>query len=181
MNDEYYERVNSVMKGGYLALIEKIQDIQEHIAEAVTNQIIDLDGQAFVLTADKAAFQLIPITNGLDLSNDNADGWQDLQDLYVRRKMNFNKNGVKNIILKFRNLTTSDQHVTCKLYDDQYETDYSVAPINSQILTILPSDEVGVEYEVKFDVIHLLRGYHYLVIERTNVAGVDLQTSVVLS
>jgi len=173
----YYEDVNETINPGWIADAKKINDIQENIKSAQSNEIIDLDGPAFVLSSEEDAFELSIPSSSTNVENQvdtDPVTWQSLENQYIRRRIDITKNEIRGVKLFLRNNTTDPVTVTVNLYTSEFEEDYETPPIKSSSVTISASNP-GEYLLFWFGVNHLSRYYHYLEIERTDIAGVDIK------
>jgi hypothetical protein len=172
----YYNFINTSIKGGHVAESNKINDIQASADEADSQPIMDLDGSAFLLDDSEDALIMSPITNYVDIHQDNGGVWQLLRDLYIRRKLDIQKNGIYKISVYLKNTLSSDRQVVFNIFQDDFDNDYTVTPLASQEKTI-PANTPGTLYDIYFNLQHLNREYHYLEIDRSNVDGVFIEVT----
>ena len=166
--DGYYKKANSTIRGGYPAYASKINEIQENVDIAISSEISDLDGPAFLLSAEQDALELTPVTNGIDLYHTGTvNYWLSTENMYVRRKLDIVKNEIQKISIKLKNSGAEEQKVSFRLYTDEFDKDDQIDPIATYSITV-PAGTVETEYDLNFAAKHLNREYHYLYIERTD-------------
>jgi hypothetical protein len=176
MVDGYVKQVDDeYFSGGVPAQGKKVDEVQENADAGVSNAVKDIIGTGVCLSAEEDALLLTTPASLIDLQNTSQTDWQTLEDLHIRRKLDIQKNGIKRIDIKIRNQSGGDVILPCKLYQPEYEDDYSIPPLETINLLVPVTDTNGLVFHLDFDINHLNQQYHYLVVERANVDGVDIR------
>lgn len=169
----YYKKIDPSPNPGEVAPAEQINDIQEHIDEASTADVVDNEGGAYLISTEQDALLMTPVTDIVDQSHESGDGWFPLRDLYLLQRIDLTKNAVKKMKVYLQNTNSVDQDVEFSLYGSQYEFDNSIDP-EAKLTVTVPAGTTNGLFEILFNVNHLNRHYYYLYVERTNVDNVAI-------
>ncbi len=140
---------------------------------AISQALIDEFGRPHLLDGTENAFIMSVATNLVDQSQSVQNASIDLQNLYVRQKIEPTKSSNTNTYIYLSNESTDDITVTTELRTQELSTD------NGEVLStynfqVEGSTTTATKFQLPFNVDHLASASYYLVLKRTNVAGVKV-------
>jgi hypothetical protein len=164
----YYTRTGDIYPG-HLAESEDINHIQDSIAVALRQLIVDGFGKAFVLDGSEFAFELTPATRVIDQENLNGSSWKSLQQLYIEQTIDIEKSSILILKVHLKNETQTNINVVFRLKN--LITEYSPGNpyLATYTLTVSPGSSV---YSIPFNLDHIPVMPTTLLIERTNTEGI---------
>lgn len=160
---------------GEIATSIDMNIMEQMIAMAFDQEIIDNEGIAFVFDDAEDAFEFTPAADNtiIDQSNENGSDYHSLEDIYYRQKISLMKSSVYKAYVMLRNDSSNTISTTFELrapdLTDEQGTIYGTVTIE------VPPDGPGSEYTLPFYVDHLPAGDYYLVAKRTNYEGVQIK------
>ena len=173
---KYYRRVDKGIEPGLKAYSNDINTIQTNVDDAVTTQLMDTDGQAFILGYERNPLSLSVATSFIDQSHETSNAWQTLKNHYILQEISITKSSIRDIKLRFKNTSGSIQQVSFKLVNRDVDVDGGEQfKVLKEFSHNIPQSNDGVDVILTIDLHHLVQDSYFLLIERTNIDGVEIR------
>ncbi len=170
----YLTQVNGTIAPGFFAQSEKINDIQKSVREAELAEMIDTEGDAFILGSTQTAFQMTKCSNYVDQQSLGADKWVSLKDLYLIQSIPIVKSSINSVKLTLRNRSGNNVKITGQLINNIVTEGEEIGQYVDDFTVTVPGNVAQQQFTINFGVDHLIPDKYFVKIDRTNLDAVDV-------
>jgi len=174
----YITKIIDTIAPKNIAESAKILQIEDNIINGQSNQIMELDGDAFILDADEDAFLMTPVTTTVDQSCSAATDWYPLKSESLRQTIPTEKSSIETLSVSLKNTAGYDILIQGEIQNGNTGEGEENGDTLLNFSFNLPAGTDENIYRVEIGLDHLPKDDYSFVLKKTTVDGASVRFDI---